>query len=85
MAGTLTLKWGTVKGWSGLSDDVIEVLQRRQDLGVALGAMQQADSPKQKTLICEAIDLVDEPIFNDWSGEEMTREEAKKYVQEYGN
>lgn len=85
MAGSITLKWGTIKGWEGISDDVIAVLQEWSDLGASMSAMQQRDTPEQKALICRAIDLVDEPIFNDWSGEEMTREEAKKYIMEYGN
>lgn len=82
MAESLTLKWGTIKGWNGLSDESIAILQRYADLGMALGAMQQKDTPEQKQIICELIDAVDE-VWNDWEGKTMTKDEAKTYVMEY--
>jgi hypothetical protein len=48
-----------------------------------MGAMQQRDTDKQKQAICDLIDAIDGPIENDWTGEAMTKEEAKKYVLEY--
>lgn len=79
---SLTLKWGTIKGWNGLSDESIAILQRYADLGMSLGAMQQKDTPEQKQIICELIDAVDE-VWNDWEGKTMTKDEAKTYVMEY--
>jgi len=35
-------------------------------------------------MLCEVIDLIDGEIQNDWTGEKMTKDEAKKYVLEYG-
>lgn len=84
MSGSLTLKWGTIKGWDSLSADAVALLQQYADLGWSMGAAQQRDTPEQKRLICELIDAVDEPIFNDWSGDDMTRQEAKDYVMSYG-
>lgn len=83
MGNSLTLKWGTLKGWSVETDEFRDALQKYADFGMAWGAMQQRDSDDQKVALCDAIDLADE-IYNDWSGEKMTRVEAKKYVMEYG-
>lgn len=78
----LTLKWGTLKGWTGISAS-LPILKRYHDLGFTLTAMAQADTPEQKEILCELIDAVDGTIQNDWGGKKMTKEEAKKYVMEY--
>lgn len=83
MSGSLTLKWGTVKGWSGLDATALSAMQKYADLGMAMGAMQQEMTPAHVDALCAVIDAVDEPIFNDWSGEEMTRDQAKEYVRDY--
>ena len=82
-AQSLTLKWGTIKGWDGLSDESVAILQRYADLGMSLGAMQQKDTPEQKEILCELIDAIDGEIWNDWDGKTMTKDEAKTYVMEY--
>lgn len=79
----LLLKWGTIKGVNVESDAGKAALRKYEEEDVALGAMQQRDTPKQKEAICELIDAIDGPIENDWSGEKMTKDEAKKYVMEY--
>lgn len=81
----LTLKWGTVKGWK-LEEDgpALVALKRWAEGGHSLSAMCQHDTPEQKQAICDAIDALDGEIYNDWSGKTMTKEEAKKYVMEYG-
>jgi len=81
----LLLKWGTLKGWNtGDNEALRSALQRYADGGMAAGgAMLQHDTPEQKRALCEAIDAVNGPITNDWSGEELTKDEAKKYVLEY--
>ena len=83
MAGTLTLKWGTVKGWSGLDDKAMTAMQKFTDLGMSMSAAAQDMTNAHKVALCEVIDCVDEPIYNGWSGEEMTRDQAKKYIKEY--
>jgi hypothetical protein len=80
----LLLKWGTIKGWSDMSDEQVEIIQRWHDEGVSISAMTENVTEKKKEIICELIDTMkDGEITNDWSGESMTRDEAKKYIIEY--
>jgi hypothetical protein len=80
----LLLKWGTLKGWNLESDKSRAAAQKYADFGMSMGAMQQHDSSEQKQALCDLIDAIDGDITNDWSGEAMTKDEAKKYVTEYG-
>ena len=81
----LLLKWGTLKGWNlGDNETALAAARRYEAAGpVSLGAMAQRDNDDQKQALCDLIDAIDGPIQNDWSGEFMTKEEAKKYVLEY--
>lgn len=83
MSEYLLLKWGTLKGWELKSDKALDIMQRYINAGASMSAMAQHDTPEQKTLICDLIDAIDGEITNDWSGEKMTKDEAKKYVTEY--
>ena len=84
MAEELLLKWGTLKGWSNIeSARSLGILKLYHELGAAASAMAQHDTPEQKQLICDLIDSVDGEIQNDWSGDIMSKDEAKKYVMEY--
>lgn len=83
MAEYLLLKWGTLKGWNLETDKSREAAQRYADMGMSMGAMQQRDTPEQQQALCDLIDAIDGPITNDWSGEEMSKDEAKRYVLEY--
>ena len=81
----LTLKWGTLKAWDIKSEKGKELLKKYFELGSSASAMFQHDSPDQKEIICKLIDEVDaETIFLDWDGIDVTKDEAKKYVTEYG-
>lgn len=82
---SLLLKWGTLKGWN-VGDNLTarQALQRYADFGMSAGCMSQRDGPEQKQALCDLIDVIDGPIQNDWTGETMTKDEAKKYVLEYG-
>ena len=86
MVDSLTLKWGTLKAWELYSPKAIAALDAIAALGprcVSVGL--QEDSPEEKAALCNLIDAVDaEFIWSDWDGERMTKEEAKKYVMEYG-
>lgn len=85
MAEHLTLKWGTLKGWDFTENEAAKaLLQEYSDIGCAAGAIQQRDTPRQKEIICELIDACNGPIHNDWTGEDMSKDEAKRYVFEYG-
>lgn len=81
----LLLKWGTLKGWKVESEAALAAGQRYADFGMSLGAAQQHDTPEQKEALCALIDAIDGPITNDWSGEDMTKDQAKAYVLGYGS
>jgi hypothetical protein len=83
MAEKLLLKWGTIKGWEGLTESSQEIAKRYFDVKQSMSAMADRPDEKRKAVLCELIDQLDGEIQNDWSGEKMTKEEAKKYVLEY--
>jgi hypothetical protein len=80
----LLLKWGTIKGWSGMNESQVAILQRWADEGRSMSVAMQRDSQTQKQAICDLIDTMEDGrICCDWDGAIMTREEATKYVLEY--
>ena len=79
----LLLKWGTLKGWNIQSPAALAAAKRYSEGGMSLSAMAQRDTDEQKQALCDLIDAIDGSITNDWSGEQMTKDEAKKYVLEY--
>lgn len=81
----LTLKWGTLKSWnlSGLPEAQV-LLERYDELGSSISAMSQRDTPEQKEIICKLIDLVPGEIYLDWDAKYVSKEQAKKYVLDYG-
>jgi hypothetical protein len=80
----LYLKWGTLKGWDNASARTIEALNKYHAFGVsAHGVMMQHDTPEQKEALCEVIDAIDGEIISEFSGEIMTKAQAKAYVREY--
>ena len=81
----ISLKWGTLKSWSLSSERGRELLEEYFSLGSCVSAMLQRDSERQKELICQMIDECDAPtIWLDWDGTEVSKDEAKKYVRDYG-
>ena len=87
-AGTesLTLKWGTLKAWKlTAGGPAFEAYKRYCEHPVSFGAAQQRDTPEQKQAICEIIDALDaDTVYLDWDGEHVSKDDAKKYVMEYG-
>ena len=85
MAESLLLKWGTLKGWDVESDASLAALKRyaESENGMCVSVAMQHDTPDQKQALCDLIDAIDGEITNDWSGERMTKDEAKRYVLEY--
>ncbi len=79
----LTLKWGTVKGWHAESEEAKAALQKWADFGVSISAITQHDTPEQQQALLDAIDHFDE-IWLDWEGIQVTQEQAKEYVRNYG-
>lgn len=85
MSESLSLKWGTLKSWDIESEAATAAFNKWAKGGVSFSAMLQRNSDEQKQALCELIDAIDGPITNDWSGETLSKEDAKKYVLEYGN
>jgi hypothetical protein len=82
---SLFLKWGTLKEWEIHSVKGRKLLKEYFEIGASFSTMAQRDTPRQKEIICELIDGGNfEHVWNDWEGEEMTKEEAKKYIMDYG-
>lgn len=81
----ITLKWGTLKSWSITSEEGSALLEKYADLGYSWSAMLQKDTPMQKEIICELIDLMPgDEIYLEWEHRFASKIEAKKYVMEYG-
>ena len=79
----LLLKWGTLKGWNINSEETLSLLRSYADIGMSAGCMDQKDTDKQKSLLCDIIDRIDGEIQNDWSGDILSKDDAKEYVMEY--
>lgn len=81
----ITLKWGTLKSWNLHSEKGQGLLKQYFALGASMSAMLQEDTQEQKDLICQMIDECNaDAICLDWEGKDVSKEEAKKYVLEYG-
>jgi hypothetical protein len=82
---SLTLKWGTLKSWNVEGNEkAIELMKRYVGIGATFSAMSQHDTPEQKEIICQLIDLSIGEIYLEWDDEFVSKEAAKKYVMEYG-
>lgn len=84
MSEYLLLKWGALKAWNLKSEASKAAAQKYAAGGMSASAMCQHDTEAQKAALCDLIDAIDGEISNDWSGEPMTKDEAKRYVLEYG-
>lgn len=80
----LLLKWGTLKGWRFHSEKGRALLKEYFEIGASFSAMAQRDTPRQKEIIIELIDECNGIIQNDWDGDIYTKEQAKKYILDYG-
>jgi hypothetical protein len=80
----ITLKWGTLKSWKLTSKKGEKLIKKYNALGSSFSAMMQKDTLEQKKLICQMIDTVPGEIYLDWDDKHVSKEEAKKYVMEYG-
>ncbi len=85
MSERLTLKWGTVKGWDNLSERSQEIIRRYFQDGIPMSAMADRPDEERRRILCELIDQLDGEIWNDWNDCVMTKDEAKRYVSEYGS
>jgi hypothetical protein len=81
---SLSLKWGTLKSWDIHSETGKALLKRYFEIGASGSAMAQRDTPEQKEIICQLIDGCPGDIYLDWDGKEVSKDEAKDYVRNYG-
>lgn len=85
MTESLLLKFGTIKGWDGLTDKSVEIMKRFFADGMSAScALDKPDDPR-KAVLCELIDQLDGEIQHDWTGEKMSKDEAKQYVMGYAD
>ena len=85
MKNTLTLKWGTLKSWHFDSEDCQRLKGEYDEIGSSISAITQKDTLRQKKIICELIDKCEgDTIYLEWDGKDVSKEEAKKYVIDYG-
>lgn len=85
MENRLSLKWGTLKSWHFDSEKGQGLLDEYGRIGSSMSAMTQKDTPRQKEIICELIDLCDaDTIYLEWDGVEVNKQDAKDYVLNYG-
>lgn len=81
----LTLKWGTLKSWDFRgSEKGKQLLKEYGEISSSMSAMTQKDTPRQKEIIFELIDLCYGKIYLDWDGKYVSKNDAKKYVMNYG-
>jgi hypothetical protein len=83
-AEQLSLKWGTVKAWSDLSERSFEILRRYFADGVPMSCALDHPGEDRNRILFELIDQFEGKIYLDWDGKYVTKDEAKKYVAEYG-
>ena len=87
----VTLKWGTIKSCAFPTCPKAEELINEYD-EIELqtdkpdnDSFFNTDTPRQKEIVCELIDLTDgNSIYIHWFGREVLKKEAKEYVMTYG-
>ena len=83
---TLTLKWGTLKSWSFSSAECQSLLEEWTQIGTTSSTIDQNNTPRQKEIICQLIDLCDgNTIHIEWDGVDVSKSEAKKYILNFGS
>ena len=82
----LLLKWGTTKGWDLHSPAAKAAMDEYSALEQSMSAMTQRMTHDHKARLCAVIDSLSDNarIVNDWSGDVYTKDQAKKYVMDYG-
>lgn len=81
----ITLKWGTLKAWDVRSEASQKLVDEFFKDGVCMSAMMDRPGPERRQVLCRLIEQLDGTVFNDWEDKFMTKQEAIKYVTEYGS
>lgn len=80
----LSLKWGGVKGWDNLTEASVKLLEEYERGGNnSSGVMSDRLDKTRKEILIKLIDQLDGVIWQDWYCREMTKEEAKSYINTY--
>lgn len=81
----LSLKWGTLKGWTLHSKKATCLLKSYFKLDTSASAICQHDTPRQKEIICKIIDEAKvKKVHLEWDGKDVSKAKAKEYVMNYG-
>ena len=80
----ISLKWGTLKAWDFDDTEAAwPLFAEYNQIGASFSAMSQRDTPRQKEIICELIDLCDGDVWIETSRDPVTKEAGKAYANEY--
>lgn len=84
---SLTLKWGTLKSCElNPEGPAMAALKRYHEHPVCASAMLQDDTPEQKQAVLDLIEALNaEKVYLDWHGGEVSKEQAKAYLTNYGS
>lgn len=83
---SISLKWGTLKSWDLHTPESLAALRAYMDLGriscaKVRGAIQ---AQMEREAVCRLIDACNaETICLEWTGELVSKDEAKEYVMTY--
>jgi len=80
---SITLRFGTVKTWLLDGKEARDALQKWADHGINIGIVSHKDTPEQQQDLLNALEFMDK-IWLDWHEVEVTKEEARKYILDYG-
>ena len=83
----LILKWGRLKSCNLTSEKGRDLVNRYCAERAPLGALTGNDTPEMRDLICQMIDECNAATIHlalDPDGVNVTKDEAKRYVVEYG-
>jgi hypothetical protein len=86
MEDYILLKWGTVKGWCFEKDcnqKAFSLLQEYME-EMPLGCATHRPDDEKRKILCNVVDVFTGDIQNDWTGEIMSKEQAKEYIINYG-
>lgn len=70
------LKFGTLKGFMNLTEKSLAIVEE-------FYAAKFNGDVDEIGILCKLIDNINGSITNDWSGETMTKAQAKTYIRDY--
>lgn len=81
----LTLKWGTLKGWDTRGNKkAMDLIREYHGIGTSTGGvMLQRDTPRQKEIVHELVDLSDGKVILDFTDEIVDKQGAHEYLNNY--